>query len=206
MLRMLSTATTVRKPGQSRKGFEQNGLRTGEDSAADQTSMFVIELVGGRPVGCAKCKTGFQAMIAHRGKDLALIGLERDEIIGAPFEDLADDRFLAAHRVQGHDAALEIQRVEQFRNGSNLVRLIADLALAEHQAPLARAGADDMQRALIAATVEGTAHRLAIDGDDLPIHANRKGLRPGCETTLKIRWVDQHEDTAEGVMGRNAVR
>src|SRR6202051_4166373 len=112
MLRMLSTATTVRKPGQSRKGFEQNGLRTGEDSAADQTSMFVIELVGGRPVGCAKCKTGFQAMIAHRGKDLALIGLERDEIIGAPFEDLADDRFLAAHRVQGHDAALEIQRVE----------------------------------------------------------------------------------------------
>jgi hypothetical protein len=96
--------------------LEQNGLRTGEDSAADQTSIFVIALVGGRPVGCAKCKTGFHAMIAHRGKDLALIGLERDEIIGAPFEDLADDRLLAAHRVQGHDAALEIQLVEQFRN------------------------------------------------------------------------------------------
>src|SRR6202166_1852396 len=154
--------------------------------------MFVIELVGGRPVGCAKCKTGFQAMIAHRGKDLALIGLERDEIIGAPFEDLADDRFLAAHRVQGHDAALEIQRVEQFRNCSNLVRLVADLALAEHQAPLAGRGADDMQWALIAATVEGTAHRLAINGDDLPIHANRKGLRPGCETTLKILWVESN--------------
>ena len=72
--------------------------------------------------------------------------------------------------------------------------------------PLAGPGADDMQRALIAATVEGTAHRLAINGDDLSIHANGKGLRPGCETTLKILWVDQHEDTAEGVMGRNAVR
>src|SRR5258707_15226824 len=63
-----------------------------------------------------------------------------------------------------------------------------------------------MQRALIAATVEGTAHRLAINGDGLPIHANRKGLRPGGETTLKILWGDQHEDTAEGVMRRNAVR
>jgi len=43
--------------------------------------MFVIELVRGRPVGCAKCKTGFEAMIAHRGKDLALIGLERNQIL-----------------------------------------------------------------------------------------------------------------------------
>ncbi len=40
-------------------------------------------------------------MISHRGKDLALIGLERDQIIGAPFEGLAGDRLLAAHRVQG---------------------------------------------------------------------------------------------------------
>ncbi len=31
--------------------LEQSGLRTGEDSAADQASMFVIELVRGRPVG-----------------------------------------------------------------------------------------------------------------------------------------------------------
>jgi len=127
-------------------------------------------------------------MIAHRGKDLALIGLERDQIIGAPFEDLAGDRLLAAHRVQGHDAALEIQRVEHFRDCSNLVRLVADLALAEHQPPLAGPGADDMQRALIAATVEGTAHRLAINGDDLPIHANRKGLRPGCEPAGAYTW------------------
>jgi hypothetical protein len=45
-----------------------------------------------------------------------------------------------------------------------------------------------------------------MDNDDLPIHTNRKGLRTSFETSLKILWVDQYEDTSEGVMGRNAVR
>jgi hypothetical protein len=82
---------------------------------------------------------------------------------------------------------------------SNLVRLVADPALAEHQPPLAGPGADDMQRALIAYDRRNRApscHHWRRP----PIRANRKGLRPGCETTLKILWVDQHEDTAEGVM------
>ena len=49
-------------------------------------------------------------------KDLALIGLERDEIIGAPFEDLADRSLFGSPSRPRYDAALETQRVEQFRD------------------------------------------------------------------------------------------
>ena len=57
---------------------------------------------------------------------------------------------LAAHRVQSDDAALEPQGVEQLGDGRDLVRLAVDRALAERQSPIARPGADRMQRAVLA--------------------------------------------------------
>jgi hypothetical protein len=62
-----------------------------------------------------------------------------------------------------------------------------------------------MQGALIAATVEGAADGLAVDRDGLSIWALSKGLGPGGEATFEVLRVDQHKNTPERVMGRNAV-
>ena len=60
-----------------------------------------------------------------------MIGLEHQQVIGTPVEDLASDRLLAAHGIQRHDAVLQGQRLEQRRDRGDLVRLAIDLALAE---------------------------------------------------------------------------
>src|SRR5215217_4940478 len=40
---------------------------------------------------------------------------------------------LAPHRIERHDGAVEMQGIEQLRDGGDLVRLAVDLALSEHQ-------------------------------------------------------------------------
>ena len=75
--------------------------------------------------------------------------------------------------------------------------------MAEHQALLA--GADQVQRPLRPAAVEGAAQRLAVNRHDLPIEGLGKGLRPGTEAGLEGVWIDQHEDAPEGVVRGNAV-
>ena len=86
-----------------------------------------------------------------------MIGLEHQQVIGTPIEDLAGDRLLAAHGIQRHDAVLQGQRFEQCRDRGDLVRLAIDLTLAEHQALLTGPGADQVQWPLGPATVEGAA-------------------------------------------------
>ena len=59
-----------------------------------------------------------------------MIGLEHQQVIGAPIEDLVGDRLLTAHGIQGHDAVFQVQRLEQRRDRGDLVRLAINHALA----------------------------------------------------------------------------
>ena len=106
-----------------------------------------------------------------------MIGLEHQQVIGTPVEDLASDRLLAAHGIQRHDAVLQGQRLEQRRDRGDLVRLAVDLTLAKRQALLTGPGADQVQRPLRPAAVEGAAQGLAIDRHDLAVEGLGKGLR-----------------------------
>src|SRR5688572_1520531 len=78
-------------------------------------------------------------------------------------------------------------------------------ALAERQPLLAGPGADQVQRPLRPAAVEGAAQRLAVDRHDLAVDGLGKGLGPGAEAGLEGVRVDQHEDPPEGVVRGNAV-
>src|SRR3712207_7557017 len=60
-------------------------------------------------------------------------------------------------RVERHDAAVEVQDLEQLRDRGDLVRLAVDRALAERQPLLARPGADQAQRPVIAAAAARAA-------------------------------------------------
>src|SRR3546814_7062152 len=67
--------------------------------------------------------------------DLAgLISLQGEDVVCLLVEDLAGDRALAAHGVDGDDRPFDGQHVEQTRDRHDLVRLLRHLDLAEHQA------------------------------------------------------------------------
>ena len=66
----------------------------------------------------------------HGLVQLRLVALEGQHIVGAPVADGLCNPLLAAHGVHGHDATLQRQRLEQCRDGRNLVGPVVHLALA----------------------------------------------------------------------------
>ena len=71
--------------------------------------------------------------------------------------------------------------------------------------PALLTGADQVQRPLRPAAVEGAAQGFAVNGHDLPIDGLGTGLRPGAEAGLEGVRIDQPEDPPEGVVRGNAV-
>src|SRR3954447_17168497 len=96
-------------------------------------------------------KAGVVELLAHRPKGAAVIGLKHQKIVGALGPDLRGDVLLAAHRIQRHDAALQVQGLQQLRDSRDLVRLTVDCALAKRQPLTACPGADPVQGPMIVA-------------------------------------------------------
>ncbi len=80
--------------------------------------------------------------------------------------DPGGDLALAAHGIDAHQQALDVQGFEQLGDGSDPVALARDFLLAEHQPQFGREGADHVDRWGV--TVGRTAQCLAVDGE----HAN----------------------------------
>src|SRR3954447_12521094 len=106
--RMVSTASTVRNPGQARSASRlaasgqantprRRTLRAGEHTPTDQAAVAVVEGIEDRPARGAAGETGLLTTRPYRPKRLALIGLEDQQIIRVPVQDPASDRLLAAH-------------------------------------------------------------------------------------------------------------
>src|SRR3954452_18154357 len=106
--------------------------------------MGFVNGVESRPAVTATAEAGTFEMSPHGLEGVAVIGLQRQEIIGTFRPDPRGDFLLASHSVERHDAAVEMQGVEQLGDGGDLVRLAVDLALAEHQSLIARPGTDEM--------------------------------------------------------------
>jgi hypothetical protein len=54
-------------------------------------------------------------------RNVPLIALERDDVIGLLVDDFPGDAALTPHRVYGDDGAFDRHHVEQGRNGDNLI-------------------------------------------------------------------------------------
>jgi hypothetical protein len=87
----------------------------------------------------------------------ALIAFEGEDVIGLLLDDLLGDVALAAHGIDGHDGALDLQHIEKRRNGDDLVRFVLDLDLAEHQTLARRECGHHMDRGLSSSFVGGSA-------------------------------------------------
>jgi hypothetical protein len=165
--RMVSTASTVRSPDQASSASR---LAACGQTNTRRRAMTVVEGIEHRRGVAGKT-------VPTPSPPGTPCCVEHQQVIGAPIEDLAGDRLLAAHGIQRHDAVLQRQRLEQRRDRGDLVRLAIDLTLAKRQALLTGPGADQVQWPLGPATVEGAAQGFAVNRYDLPVEGLGKGLR-----------------------------
>jgi len=162
----------------------------------------VVARLATDPAGGAAKNCATSVKVAGEGG--RAVGLERQEVIAAAFENFLGDCRLRADRVDGDQRAAQRQAFEQQRNGNDLVRLAAHRFLSEHQPLPARPGGHQMQR--FAALVAGmrAPRRLAVDRDDIGI-AGAQSLDPGRKAALEQVGINRPDHLAQRVVARDAV-
>ena len=63
-----------------------------------------------------------------------------------------------------------------------------------------------MNRRFLRGAIRGTASRLAVNGNDLPLGHRADGLNPVLEASLKFSWQEAGKDPTNGIMRGDAVR
>src|SRR6476646_865756 len=192
--------------GPSVQRLELSADRAHENASADQATMAFVKGVACRPAAGTAAETGTFEMSTRGLKGAAMVGLQRQQIVGTLRPDPRGNVLLAPHRIERHDGAVEMQGVEQLGDGGDLVRLAVDLALTEHQSLIARPGTDEMQRAVIVAAAAGAPDGLAVDRHHLALDLARQGPCPSRKTALERVRIDQHEDPPERIVRGDTVR
>ncbi len=141
--------------------------------------MTLIEGVQYGPSGGAPPKTVLFEMTSHGSVVVAVVRLEYQQVVGLAIYNALGNIFLSAQGIERHPGIFQHQTVQPLGNGCDLVRLVVHAAWTQHQTPLAGPGADQMQRRLLPAPVEGTAQRLAVDGHHLPFAGGGEHADPG---------------------------
>src|SRR5215211_1573568 len=137
--------------GPAVQGLEVLDGRSHKDAPTDQATVALVKGVDHWSPLASPAKTGLLEMLAHSPKGAAVIGLEHQEIVSALGPDLRGDVLLTAHRIQRHDAALQVQGLQQLRDRDDLIRLAVDGALAKRQSLFACPSTDHVQRPMIVA-------------------------------------------------------
>ena len=112
------------------------------------------------------------------------------------------NRPLAAHGVNTDEEAFQVQGIEQFGNGRDLVALRRHFLLTKYQTQPGRKGADHVNGRF--AAVAGTAHGFAVDRDGAT-QIRDDAAHPPAEAAFELLRVEQAEDPQKGVFRRNAV-
>lgn len=138
-------------------------------------------------------------------EQLRMIVLHAQHVVSLPLTDLVGNRRLRAHRVDGHDAVLDVERAQQLGDRGDLIRFLRGRGLPEHDADFGGERANHVQR--FSRSLAGRAPaRLAVDGDHL-IAPQRRNDRPhpGPKRPLEALRVEQRKDALEGVGRGNPV-
>ena len=137
-----------------------------------------------------------------------LVGLHRQQIIGALFGDRLGDGGIGGDGVDGDDGALQTvlgaEPGEQRRDGGELVRLVRHRLLRQHQAGGGGEGGDEVERPCARAAVMAAARGLAVDRHQIGL------LRPGFphpvgEGRGEQRRVDAVHQDGEPALAWNAM-
>lgn len=131
-----------------------------------------------------------------------LVAFDSQQIVGLLFPDLRSNLALAAHRINGDQIAPDQQAVKQFGDGGDLVALVTDLLLAQHQPTFGGEGTDHVDRPVLA--IARASYRLAIDRQRSLAHRGHQAADPAPEGRFEGLGVQDAEHPVEGVVGRNA--
>ena len=134
----------------------------------------------------------------------ALITLQSEHVIGVILDDLSRDLLLASHRVDGHRRTFQRQQLQEIGDRCDLVRLLRDFDLSEHETLSRTPRRDQIDRRLGAAFLVGAPECFTVDGDEIRSEF-RQRCDPGNEATLEGLRVEGCEQIAELIMRRRAV-
>ena len=134
-----------------------------------------------------------------------LVVLDLQHIVRLLRHDGLGDLLLAAHRIDGHGVAFEVEQFQQLRDGRDLVGLLVHRELAEEEPRFGGPGTDQVQGVGTRRAVVRAAQRLAVDGHLLADQLVPQLLQPALQAEEQGRRVEPGKDAAEGVMRRDAV-
>ena len=113
----------------------------------------------------------------------ASVALERDQVVRELRDDPPDDLALAPRGVDRDDAAHEVERVDQLRDGRDLVGLLVGLDLPDDDALVRRVGADDA--GLLAGRGARPPDALAVDVDPVAVRELEERVDPRQEAEVE---------------------
>ncbi len=131
--------------------------------------------------------------------------------MGLFLADPGGDLALTSHGVDRHRRAGDAQQIQQFGDGRDLVALVCDGQLPQHQLVVRRPGADQVDRRLLPLPrmTEAAPQRLAVDGHHVVVvvAAHRLGqvAGPGDEAAFEGVGVQPRKDAGERVGRGDAV-
>ena len=128
---------------------------------------------------------------------ILLVVLDRQDIVCPLSEDFLSDLGLAAQGVQGDDAPLEHQRIQQRLGRSQLIAFACRAFLSQRYAQRAGVGADHVQGRV--RPVLRSSHRLAVEGHNALGRAN-DAANPLPKAFLEHRCVQNAKYLAKRVM------
>ncbi len=118
----------------------------------------MVGIDGFDPVGVR----GVTEVELRLGEQVDLVGLQRQQTVGAAIKDGLGDLRGGAHGVDGDQGAFQGQPLEQKRDGLDLVGLLGGSLLTQHQALVAGPGRDEVKRAAASGAIVAAARRLAV--------------------------------------------
>src|SRR4029078_2796061 len=135
-------------------------------------------------------------------QQLALIALERQDIVALSFQDRLGNRTAVKQRIADHRAVLELQHLENFQGFFDLVAS-GRLARCQGKPRFGSEDVDQMHRRGALAAIVGTAQRLAVDSDDafeVELAEPCKGSNELEEYPFESHRVEQAKHSAESIV------
>ena len=130
-----------------------------------------------------------------------MIVFEAQHVMGSGLVNHLGDLLLCSHGVDGDNRAFDGQLFQKLGDCGDFVAFLVDLHLPQNQVVGRGPGIDQVNGLVFGRTAQG----LAVDGDEFTAVVPAQTLGPLDEEVVELLGIDQTEDIAKGVVGRNAV-
>ena len=135
----------------------------------------------------------------------ALIAFDRQDIVAFAIDHLLGDFLLTTHGINRHRGILQLEHLQKFGDGGDLIALVLCGDLPENRVVLMDPGADQVNGGLPTGPVDAPSDRLAVDGDELALAGTRQVGNPGLETSFEGLWIQGRKDPSKRIVRRDTV-